>query len=179
MNGCKGVGFCLEDGSMYGGNFELMICGEMQTDFINLIDCYRESPLVQKAITDMKAILSGQAEKIISEPDQKPEVKKASDLNTEAKKEPEPNTNAEAKRDTKPSQKPRTEKSGRQGKTMEREPLEPEKRVKMAPQTDNGTMNRTSRKQSVLNALREHQDKMRKQNEPEQKATRRKGEQEL
>lgn len=170
MNGGKGIGFRLEDGSMYDGDFELMVCGEVQTDIINMIDHYRKSPLVQKAITDMTAILSGQTEKTISEPNRE----------SEAKKEPALSPNAEAKRDTEPSQKPQTEKSGGQGKAMEREPLKPEKRVKSAPQTDNGTMTGTSRKQSVLNALRERQNKMRKQNKQEQKtSTRRKGEQEL
>ena len=35
----------------------LMVMGEMQTEFINEIPQYRDSPLVQKAIADMEAIL--------------------------------------------------------------------------------------------------------------------------
>ena len=36
-NGLKGIGFRLEDGSIYDGNFDLMVMGEMQTEFINEI----------------------------------------------------------------------------------------------------------------------------------------------
>lgn len=57
MNGGKGIGFCLEDGSPYGDKFDLMVCGRMQTDIINLMDEYRENPLVQKAIRDMEVLL--------------------------------------------------------------------------------------------------------------------------
>ena len=46
----------LEDGSIYDGNFDLMVMGEMQTEFINEIPQYRDSPLVQKAIADMEKI---------------------------------------------------------------------------------------------------------------------------
>lgn len=182
MSGCKGIGFCLDDGSMYDGNYELMICGEMQTDLINMIDHYRESPLVQKAITDMEAMLSGQAEKIVPGPDRSPEVKKEPEQKSEVTKEPEPEPglNTGAKRDSEPSWKLQTEKTRVQGRKTERKPSESEKRVRSAPQTDNSTMAGASRKQSVLSALRKRQDKMREQNKPEQKASARgKGEQEL
>lgn len=58
MNGLKEIGFRLEDGSIYDGNFGLMTAGKMQTEFINEIPQYRDSPLVQKAIADMEGILS-------------------------------------------------------------------------------------------------------------------------
>lgn len=60
MNGIKGIGFCLDDGSMYDGNFELMSGGRVLKDIINEIPHYQESPLVQKAITDMEMLLSKQ-----------------------------------------------------------------------------------------------------------------------
>ena len=129
MNGGKGIGFCLEDGSPYGDKFDLMVCGRMQTEIINLMDEYRENLLVQKAIRDMEDLLAGQAEKTVSMEEQKTEEK-----------------------------------------------AEPEKEVKTIPQTGRGA----SRKESVLRALRERQNRMREQSRLEQKAPeRRKGDQEL
>ena len=74
MNGVKGIGFRLEDGSIYDGNFELMVMGEMQTEFINEIPGYRDSPLVQKAISNMEEILYKQKERDVPEPDKKQEI---------------------------------------------------------------------------------------------------------
>lgn len=57
MNGIKSIGFSLEDGSIYSGMFDLMVGGEVQAEAVNHIQHYRESPLVQKAISDMKTLL--------------------------------------------------------------------------------------------------------------------------
>lgn len=57
MNGIKSIGFSLEDGSIYSGMFDLMVGGEVQAEVVNNIQHYRESPLVQKAISDMKTLL--------------------------------------------------------------------------------------------------------------------------
>ena len=57
MNGIKSLGFSLEDGSIYSGMFDLMVGGEVQAEIVNHIQHYRESPLVQKAISDMKTLL--------------------------------------------------------------------------------------------------------------------------
>lgn len=57
MNGIKSIGFSLEDGSIYSGMFDLMVGGEVQAEVVNHIKHYRESPLVQKAISDMKTLL--------------------------------------------------------------------------------------------------------------------------
>ena len=57
MNGIKSIGFSLEDGSIYSGMFDLMAGGEVQAEVVNHIQHYRESPLVQKAISDMKTLL--------------------------------------------------------------------------------------------------------------------------
>lgn len=57
MNGIKSIGFSLEDGSFYSGMFDLMVGGEVQAEIVNHIQHYRESPLVQKAISDMKTLL--------------------------------------------------------------------------------------------------------------------------
>lgn len=53
----KSIGFSLEDGSIYSGMFDLMVGGEVQAEVVNHIQHYRESPLVQKAILDMKTLL--------------------------------------------------------------------------------------------------------------------------
>ena len=72
INGIKGIGFCLKDGSIYDGNFDLMTGGKIQKDIINDIPHYRESPLVQKAIADIRSVLSGwetiQSEQLEKEP---------------------------------------------------------------------------------------------------------------
>ena len=57
MNGIKSIGFSLEDGSIYSGMFDLMVGGEVQAEIVNHIQHYRESPLVQKAISDIKTLL--------------------------------------------------------------------------------------------------------------------------
>lgn len=44
-------------GSIYSGMFDLMVGGEVQAEIVNHIQHYRESPLVQKAISDMKTLL--------------------------------------------------------------------------------------------------------------------------
>ena len=53
----ESIGFSLEDGSIYSGMFDLMVGGEVQAEIVNHIQHYRESPLVQKAISDMKTLL--------------------------------------------------------------------------------------------------------------------------
>ena len=53
----ESIGFSLEDGSIYSGMFDLMVGGEVQAEVVNHIQHYRESPLVQKAILDMKTLL--------------------------------------------------------------------------------------------------------------------------
>lgn len=57
MKGIKSIGFSLEDGSIYSGMFDMMVGGEVQAEVVNHIQHYRESPLVQKAISDMKTLL--------------------------------------------------------------------------------------------------------------------------
>lgn len=68
MKGTKSIGFSLEDGSIYSGMFDLMVGGEVQAEIVNHIQHYRESPLVQKAISDMKTFLEKrQASKEVEE----------------------------------------------------------------------------------------------------------------
>ena len=58
MNGIKGIGFRLEDGSMYDGDYELMRAGSISKDTIDLVPHYKESPLVQKAMADLEKMLA-------------------------------------------------------------------------------------------------------------------------
>ncbi|MEY8483568.1 YodL domain-containing protein [Lachnospiraceae bacterium 48-21] len=173
MSGIKGIGFRLEDGSIYDGNFDLMVMGEMQTEFINEIPQYRESPLVQKAISDMEEILSKQKERDVPEPDKKQELSQSS-MSSE-NKEKAVQMYEEEKSD------PTTYEAGRDTGTVETKAAKPEKSAENAPKADKG-ISGGSRKQSVLNALRERQARMKaqeKEKQGQEKTARKKGEQEL
>lgn len=77
INGIKGIGFRLEDGSTYDGDYGLMSGGEILRDSIDLVPHYKESPLVQKAIADLEEILSqNQQQEIRSEVPQKVPMQK-------------------------------------------------------------------------------------------------------
>lgn len=58
MNGIKGIGFELHDGSEYDGQFPLMDAGRVDEELINMVQHYKDSPLVQQAIHDCKRILA-------------------------------------------------------------------------------------------------------------------------
>ena len=154
-NGLKGIGFRLEDGSIYDGNFDLMVMGEMQTEFINEIPQYRDSPLVQKAIADMEAILL----------EQRPEQEVSEAIEKEEPQQPMPEVKKEEKAvQTAENRNPDTaaQESGRDPEGLQKQSAEPEKAAENAPKTDRG-ISGISKKQSVLNALRERQARMRAQ----------------
>ena len=54
MNGGKGIGFNLDDGSDYAGGYPLIQGGKVATDMIDLVPHYRDSPLVQQAVEEAK-----------------------------------------------------------------------------------------------------------------------------
>ena len=54
MNGIKGVGFELHDGSDYDGPYDLMRLGKVDREGVEMIQHYKESPLVQKAMNDVE-----------------------------------------------------------------------------------------------------------------------------
>jgi len=58
MNGIKGIGFELHDGSEYSGQYPLMEAGRVDEELINMVQHYKDSPLVQQAILDCKRILA-------------------------------------------------------------------------------------------------------------------------
>lgn len=66
MNGIKGIGFELHDGSEYDGQYPLMEAGRVEEELINMVQHYKDSPLVQQAILDCKRILS-EREQALSE----------------------------------------------------------------------------------------------------------------
>lgn len=155
MNGVKGIGFRLEDGSMYDGDYELMSAGTISKDLIDLVPHYKESPLVQKAVSDLEELLAKEQQKIADIPLQKTQ-----------------------------EQPQKLEMGDEKGMNQSSEELfsEPQKTHEMAPKTDGMAVEGIGRKQSVLKALRERQAKLKEQEQknPEQKAqNRKKGDQEL
>ena len=58
MNGGKGIGFDLQDGSFYAGTFDLMQGNIVQDETINMITHYRNSALVQQAIKECREELN-------------------------------------------------------------------------------------------------------------------------
>lgn len=158
INGVKGIGFRLEDGSMYDGDYELMSAGVILKDSIDLVPHYKESPLVQQAIADLEQILSDRRQEKTAE---KPQEK-------QAQKEPEQAQEPQVSVDKKAASVPETVP-------------EPQKQPETIPEKDNSVPEGTGRKQSVLKALRERQAKLKQEQEKtEQKAqNHKKGEQEL
>ena len=74
MNGIKGIGFELpEDGSLYGGtSFPILEGNTIDVDIINMIDDFRDNPLVQKAVDDLIAAMP-EVEVLRQEPVKQPE----------------------------------------------------------------------------------------------------------
>ena len=156
INGIKSIGFCLEDDSIYDGTtYDLMVAGEIQTEFINEIPHYRECPLVQKAIADMEAMLLEQRMgQEVSAPEEKaalpqqtmPEVKEGKAVQMEENRNPVTEVR----------------KSVGDTEVSEKQPAELKKAAENAPKTDRA-ISGGSKKQSVLNALRERQARMKAQ----------------
>ena len=57
MNGIKGIGFELKDGSDYEGPFPILTGQTIDLDTIQAIDYYRDNPLVQKAAKELAAAM--------------------------------------------------------------------------------------------------------------------------
>lgn len=57
MNGIKGIGFELKDGSDYEGPFPILTGHTIYLDTIQSIDYYRDHPLVQKAVQELAAAM--------------------------------------------------------------------------------------------------------------------------
>ena len=75
MHGIKGIGFDLQDGDQdYSGEYELMSADKINRDLIDMIPHYKESPLVQKAISDMEKYLDKKKGKVQETEQQASEV---------------------------------------------------------------------------------------------------------
>ena len=57
MNGIKGIGFELKDGSDYEGPFPILTGQTIDLDTVQAIDYYRDNPLVQKAVKELAAAM--------------------------------------------------------------------------------------------------------------------------
>ena len=57
MNGIKGIGFELKDGSDYEGPFPILTGQTIDLDTIQAIDYYRDNPLVQNAVKELAAAM--------------------------------------------------------------------------------------------------------------------------
>lgn len=57
MNGIKGIGFELKDGSDYEGPFPILTGQTIDLDTIQAIGYYRDNPLVQKAVKELAAAM--------------------------------------------------------------------------------------------------------------------------
>ena len=57
MNGIKGIGFELKDGSDYEGSFPILTGQTIDLDTIQAINYYRDNPLVQKAVKELAAAM--------------------------------------------------------------------------------------------------------------------------
>ena len=159
INGIKGIGFRLEDGSMYDGDYELMSAGVILKESIDLVLHYKESPLVQQAIADLEQILSErQQEKNVEKPQEK-----------QSKKEPEQ------------AQEPLISADKEKAISVPETFPEPQKQLETIPEKDNSVPEGTGRKQSVLKALRERQAKLKQEQKHTEQKTQnyKKGEQEL
>ena len=62
INGIKGVGFELHDGSDYDGPYDLMRLGKVDREDVDMIQHYKESPLVQKAMDDVEKYFDSKQE---------------------------------------------------------------------------------------------------------------------
>ncbi|MCD8148748.1 MAG: DUF3849 domain-containing protein [Clostridiales bacterium] len=160
MNGIKGIGFTLYDGSVYDGMpQEMMSAGIVDRADVNEIQQFKESPLVQKAMDELEAVYPPErTEKNVVQA----EVREASVHEERTDLEPEKTSQ------TIPEKMPQavSAESGKESK-------------------DRGSaVAAGGRKESVLQALRDRKAKMKEQEkasgkEQDRKADRKKGEQSL
>lgn len=153
MNGIKGIGIDLQDGSIYSGEYPLMSLGRIDMDMIDQIDHFRESPLVQQAIKDMQEAMPIE---LMRSPEAAVEKTSNQNVGESERKESPGKENLEKETDSeKPQEHPKEKGKGKD--------------------TVSG-----GRKESVLKALRERQNKLKEQEKSKDKAqSKKKGEQEL
>lgn len=85
MNGIKGIGFDLKDGSEWKGSFPLVTGGKIDKELINSIPGFRENKLVQEAVSRAEKILESRNQEKALLDSSKSNVKK--EENKQTKKE--------------------------------------------------------------------------------------------
>ena len=97
MNGIKSVGFDLKDGSDYEGMNDLLVGGRSQREFLDSIQHFKESPLVQNALTHVEKYIEEKQRDVENSQKKEKQVGKSKrttkkkdngekELNTEVKK---------------------------------------------------------------------------------------------
>ena len=97
MNGIKSVGFDLKDGSDYEGMNDLLVGGRSQREFLDSIQHFKESPLVQNALTHVEKYIEKKQQNVENSQKKEKQVGKTKrttkkkdngekELNTEVKK---------------------------------------------------------------------------------------------
>ncbi len=54
INGIKGIGFDLEDGSDYEGKYALMHLGRVERESVEMVQHFKENPSIQKALDTLE-----------------------------------------------------------------------------------------------------------------------------
>ena len=162
MSAGKGIGFNLDDGSDYAGEYGLMQGGKVYSDLVDMVQYYKENPLVQQALAEIKKIY----------PDARDEVRQQEETQ---KSEPEITQKAgEVVSDEREFKEAKEPVSKEQGVTQPEK--EPEKSAEVKATQNSG------RKESVLKALRERQAQIKERDQKtseQKKQERKKGEQSL
>lgn len=63
MHGIKGIGFDLQDDSIYSGQYELFSGGKVLYDAIDLVDHYKKNPIIQDAIKKLETYAAEKKQK--------------------------------------------------------------------------------------------------------------------
>ena len=65
MHGVKGIGFELEDGSDYEGKYGLMYHGRVDRENVEMIQYYKDNPVIQKALDALEQYCETSADKSV------------------------------------------------------------------------------------------------------------------
>ena len=63
MHGIKGIGFDLQDDSIYSGQYELFSGGKVLYDAIDLVDHYKKNPIIQDAMKKLETYAAEKKQK--------------------------------------------------------------------------------------------------------------------
>ena len=63
MHGIKGIGFDLQDDSIYSGQYELFSGNKVLYDAIDLVDHYKKNPIIQDAMKKLETYVAEKKQK--------------------------------------------------------------------------------------------------------------------